>query len=783
MLQPDGIALSRAKVMTSMSRTRRVAVCALAAATALGVGTALTGGTAYAKNSNPDQPGAGQGRSGDVRNVGPDYNQGKALALEKRAVRAPRSQLSALAADPTVGTTKTWLALNDVTGQIYLKSYTLRGIGDHIQVWVADDTAFPDGDCRNDLDLTKITDDQVNGFVHEFDTNIYPKESQTFSVPPARDGAGGSDLAGALGLPADYWQVSGDQADDIAVLVDNVRDANYYDPSTPDGQTYIAGFFYSVFNEYVDRNIMTIDAYDWLHRTGANPPDDSADPAYVACAQEQGSTRPYGGAKPHLYEGTFAHEYQHLLEYYQDPDEESWVNEGLSDWAQTLVGYVDPSIPPDAPGADSHLSCFQGFQPPNFGGPENSLTEWSDQGGPEILCDYGAAYSFMEYLASHYGQAFMTALHREAASGLAGLDAVLHQFHARTSAMQTIRDWSAAMALDSVLGDGHGRWGGSHSPYSIASMNAKINWANAQAYDSPGAPPNGSDYVRLRDANGHYLSGKQVHRITFDGSPSLEPTPVEWQVDATPPDATTEATTCGNTGSGAGPAALYSGCGANLDRSIVRPVSVPAGGASLSFDALWDTEEGWDFGFVQVSTDGGKTWTSLATADTTSDHDPGAISAVTSQLPGFTGDAGSWHTETADLSAYAGKDVLIGFRYITDSGVNEGGFWVRNLTVGDTTIPATLDGWQTITQVSPVPVAGYTVQLVGYDSRGHATHFVLRLDRDFRASVSGRALRKLSGRHGPTVVSALVMQDDPTESVSQYARYALRVNGVLQPGG
>ncbi len=50
---------------------------------------------------------------------------------------------------------------------------------------------------------------------------------------------------------------------------------------------------------------------------------------------------------------------------------------------------------------------------------------------------------------------------------------------------------------------------------------------------------------------------------------------------------------------------------------------MPAGGASLTFDALWDAEEGWDFGFVQVSDDGGKTWTSLPTADTTTDHDPG----------------------------------------------------------------------------------------------------------------------------------------------------------------
>ena len=32
---------------------------------------------------------------------------------------------------------------------------------------------------------------------------------------------------------------------------------------------------------------------------------------------------------------------------------------------------------------------------------------WEDQGGPEILCDYGAAYSMMEYLFDHYGEAFM----------------------------------------------------------------------------------------------------------------------------------------------------------------------------------------------------------------------------------------------------------------------------------------------------------------------------------------------------------------------------------------
>jgi hypothetical protein len=63
----------------------------------------------------------------------------------------------------------------------------------------------------------------------------------------------------------------------------------------------------------------------------------------------------------------------------------------------------------------------------------------------------------------------------------------------------------------------------------------------------------------------------------------------------------------------------------------------------------------------------------------------------------------------------------------------------------------------------------------------------LPLDRNFRGSLgrSGAlaALSRGQDRGDDFVVSALVMQDDPSETVDQYARYQLRVNGVLQPGG
>jgi hypothetical protein len=711
--------------------------------------------------------------SSDHTQVGSDYNNGKPVpglkAAKKQMRKQAQAQAASPAADPEVGDTKKWLALDDINGA-YLKDYTLRKIGDHIQVWVADDTTFPPGDCRNDLGMTEVTQEQVDSFVQQFDENMYPKESASFSVAPARDGSNAA---------ADGYQVSADQADDIVTLVDNVRDANYYEPNTPDGQTFIAGFFYSAFNEYLDRNIMTIDANDWLHRTGPNPPDDSDDPAYIACAQSQGYDRGYGAPRPRDYEGTFAHEYQHLLESYVDADETSWVNEGLSDYAQSLVGYVDTTLPPTAPDADSHIGCFQGYLPESYGGPENSLTAWEDQGGPEVLCDYGAAYSMMMYLHSHYGEDFMSALHTEPANGIEGLDNVLKQSHAPRDAQQTIHDWLATMALDAAIDETGKVRGGPKKWLTSDDLSSMINWSNPQSYDSPGAPPNGADYVRLGKP-GHWMKGKDIDKISFEGDKTLAPEPVEWKVDSTPPDTTTDDTTCGAVDAGTGAAALYSGCGENLDRSIVREATVPAGGGTLSFEALWDTEDLWDYGFVQVSTDGGKTWTSLATEDTTTDHDPGAVAGAVDNLPGLTGDSGEWKTETADLSAYAGKKILVGFRYITDGGVNEGGFWVRNIDVAGTALPSgSIDGWQTISQINPPQVPGWTVQLVAIKDKGTA-YAEMNIGKGFRGSMSGKQFRKALGKGG--TVAALVTMDDPSETLTQYGDYTLTVKGPFVVG-
>ena len=107
------------------------------------------------------------------------------------------------AGTPKVGTQRKWLGLDDTTGKYYPKTYQLRAVGKHIEVWVADDLAFPAKDCRKNA--VDVTDPQIAELVHEFDENIYPKETATFSTPPDRNGTN-------AGMAGDYTG-DGDQRD------------------------------------------------------------------------------------------------------------------------------------------------------------------------------------------------------------------------------------------------------------------------------------------------------------------------------------------------------------------------------------------------------------------------------------------------------------------------------------------------------------------------------------------------------------------------------------------
>jgi Immune inhibitor A-like, MAM domain len=692
----------------------------------------------------------------------------------------------AAAADPVVGEERNWVALDDTFGFFYRKGYTLRGIGNNIEVWVASElnrrapasTALPqigqssginflDGDCRNGV-RTVITDAQVAMLVNAFDTNILPKESEAFSVAPARDGSHAQ-----LGPPT--FNPAGDGSKTV-VLVDNVRDDNFYDLNNTQGFSYIAGFFSSQVNNFFDRNVMTIDAFDWLHRTGENPPHEPV----------PGNNCTSAPARPFLYEGVFAHEYQHLLEHYEDGDEENWVNEGLSDWAQTLTGYVDPSTPITEIGFDSHTQCFLGYlgvqtpanPNPRAGGPENSLTRWSDQGDGEILCDYGAAYTMMEFVHGRFGTSFMSALHRGDANGLVGLQEAIDGLNNRkVTAQEIVHDWTLMVAIDGLIDEGAKLAGFTRERKVTApTLHATINWDTPHAYDTPGAPSNGSDYVRLRDASGNYLHARSIESLSFTGASTLPTRPVQWTVAADPP---------GHPGN----PALYSGAANNRDEAIVREVAVPSGaGAVLTFDARWNEELGWDFGFVQVSTNGGASYTSVACTDTTTETNPDALPTAKANVPGFTGDSGGFRPQTCSLATYAGQTVLLAFRAFNDPSVlgeNPAvppGFWVDNVTVGSTLVSdgSSLAGWRSFTEVRPNTVAGFTVRIVSI--RGNRIE-VRELPLTSAFEIKGKANARRFLDPNADFVAAIVTYDDPPETSTQYAPYRLTVNGVVQPGG
>lgn len=127
-----------------------------------------------------------------------------------------------------------------------------------------------------------------------------------------------------------------------------------------------------------------------------------------------------------------------------------------------------------------------------------------------------------------------------------------------------------------------------------------------------------------------------------------------------------------------GPAEWYSTMGNDLDVSLETKdeVAVPAGG-DLTFRTWYDIEEGYDFGFVSVSDDGGASW------DT---------------LDEFTGsDMDHWaDTVTVDLAPYEGRRILIRFEYLTDGGVALKGWEITDVKVGGVALPVSAfrsDDW------------------------------------------------------------------------------------------
>ncbi|MGH2477207.1 MAG: immune inhibitor A domain-containing protein [Candidatus Limnocylindrales bacterium] len=128
----------------------------------------------------------------------------------------------------------------------------------------------------------------------------------------------------------------------------------------------------------------------------------------------------------------------------------------------------------------------------------------------------------------------------------------------------------------------------------------------------------------------------------------------------------------------AGESMWWSDSGDDLENTMTRPVDLSAATtAALTLKARYEIEAGFDYLYVQASTDGGTTWTSL---DGTAGGEPFVRTA--SDQPAISGSSeGEWVDVNVPLDAYAGQAIELRFLYDTDGGVAPDGFFADDVSV------------------------------------------------------------------------------------------------------
>ena len=121
----------------------------------------------------------------------------------------------------------------------------------------------------------------------------------------------------------------------------------------------------------------------------------------------------------------------------------------------------------------------------------------------------------------------------------------------------------------------------------------------------------------------------------------------------------------------AGSYQYFSGSGNDLDNSMTRSVDLPAGSPSLTAKVKYDIELDWDYAYLTVN------GVPVATNRSTNTDPNGQNFGE-----GITGNSGgAWVDLTADLSAFAGQTVIIGFRYWTDVAVAHSGLFADDIAI------------------------------------------------------------------------------------------------------
>ncbi|HLL80974.1 MAG TPA: hypothetical protein VKT25_15800 [Ktedonobacteraceae bacterium] len=337
------------------------------------------------------------------------------------------------------------------------------------------------------------------------------------------------------------------------------------------------------------------------------------------------------------YNSTLAHEFQHMIHWYQHPVDLSWTNEGMSVLAQHINGFSSGGV---------DLAFVQT--------PDTQLNDWADDINAD-LAHYGAGYLFMDYFAEHYGgYGVLKELLQDPASPPVNFDHVLAKHGYSDRFADVLNKWYVANYVeDPTLAQGQYGYPSIHLPgvtpqHSISSY-----------------PVTETDTVHQYAAE-YYDVQPGGHRGTL--SISLQGTPTVRILGNDPQGSSQE---------------WWSNRYDNMDSTLTRSFDLThlqGQHVTLQFSTWFDLEPQYDYVFVEVSTDG-QNWTTLEGNYTTTSNPNGA-----NWGNGYTGESGggsapAWVQEHMDLTPYAGKKIQVRFEEVTDDAVNYQGFALDSISI------------------------------------------------------------------------------------------------------
>ena len=353
-----------------------------------------------------------------------------------------------------------------------------------------------------------------------------------------------------------------------------------------------------------------------------------------------------------MYLSVLAHELQHAIHWHGDPTEETWVNEGLSEVAASVAGY-----------RPSRQRAF-------LSSPATSLVNWPTDSSASL--HYGAAFLFFHYLVTHYSSpGALELMVEEQADGIREIDAfrylIAHYISPGGLKLLVEEQADGIRGIDSYL---------ARQGYNLGFRDVFKDWTVANYLDDPdgGVYSYPDNDVRTAITSRMSVPGEREHSIPQYSAEYIAIDITKGDIKLRfqgqeenpllhlPPD------------SGS---CWWSNRGDSISSSLSRTLDLSGTDkATLKFRVWFDVEEDWDYGYVEISSDGGVTWDILE-APGTSPRNP----VGNSFGPGYTGISNGWADVDVALTQYAGREVLLRFHYVTDEAINGMGLCFDDISV------------------------------------------------------------------------------------------------------